>query len=112
MDGKIDVSNIRVHFAARAIAYYVSRGEHKYFIRPLTDSSIFDYYFESIDRYTDIPAVPKQHVISGCLRKWPKDKLDNFLPYPVLQLIRRHKTTERYKILLILEQQHGFQWTI
>jgi hypothetical protein len=108
-DPLVDISSVRVHCAVRLIAYYVTQGERKDFLRPLFDSPIFDFYWSATKRPPgDAQLLNEKWLVKACLIKWRWDSWDNFYPYPILQLLRRHPVEEQFKISDLLEQRYGF----
>lgn len=100
---RIDLSEIRVHFAARLIAYHCSTGCKDFWIKPVLESPIFNYYFSPADS----KAVKTKELAAWIIALWPEDKLDDLKLFPILQLLRRHSPQEQLKILEILGEYYG-----
>lgn len=100
---KVDTKKIRIDIAARLIAYHCTQGKKDFWIKPLFDSPLFDYYFSTADH-----AISKvKELASWAIELWPEDKIDDIKLFPLLQLLRRHSVEEQGKILEILEKQYG-----
>lgn len=107
MDGLIDPSKIRIHFAARSIAFYISQGKTKYFLAPFIENPIFNNLWGQ-EIYVH-PAGYKD-VAENMLRFWPEETLEFFFPYPVIRLLKRHSQDEQTGIFRVLKAYYGYIW--
>ena len=105
---KLDFSAVRIHHAARVIAFYVARGKRRDFLRPLlgVDNPAFSFYLGSVKR----DYLPWHgSFIQDCLIHWPLETLDEFYPFPIVQLMRRHSREEQKEIIRTLARYYGYK---
>lgn len=103
----IDFREVRVHFAARAIAHYVSSGKRQDWISPIfVDALWADYYWGWKE---DGAWHQNKTFISACFKKWPQETLSQFYAWPIVRLLERHNLDELNKIALILRDTYGFE---
>lgn len=102
---RVDLSAVRVHFAAKLVAFHCTQGKQNFFIRPLLNEPVFNYYFSPADH----KAIAGKELAAWVINLWPEEKLDDLKLFPILQLLRRHNAAEQQKILEILGTHYGLR---
>lgn len=109
----MDESNIRVHFAARIIAYHAAVGYDKWskcWVAPILSVHCPTFLFYLGEMWdSEITDASWFHpFVSALLSKWPTSKLRYFRAYPMVTLLAKHTPQERAKIFQLLRAQYGF----
>lgn len=101
---RIDVHNIRRHFAARLIVHYCQSSTSKAWIQPIgqVKESLWSYYWGGDPLDDKLAPEQAAHCLYLMVQLWSEDRLQFFSTYAVFRLLARHTVAEQDKILEII----------
>ena len=96
---------VRVHFAARTLAYAANTGRKSEWLLPLSS----EHGLRGGAFPVDVTMMLQERwLVRALLTKWPLNKMGDFSVCSLINLLRRHTLHEQCLICEILEKQYGF----